>query len=226
MVLDSRKSNKRYLYLGMLQALCPPLQAGVTIRRDLGSLHVFMHAGGFGRLTHLLQWAALTFGAPDSGDGSGGDAGGNSDDPQPSDPAAEARSLSEAVTEAVAVAAAASEANGQVGHQRGDSVGSGARRTVAEAGPSLSAPPRLPAPPAEPALVRRASSEKTPALPSMNCGGGGGGGRGRNGLGGIGGGDAPQGSPLAHPLPGSLQGLDSTRVRLLTLMTSCCRPVP
>lgn len=215
MVLDSRKSNKRHLYLGMQQALCPQLQAGVTIRRDLGSLHVFMHAGGFGRLTHLLQWAALTFGAPDSGDGPDGDAGGNSGDPQPSDPAAEARCLSEGVTEAVAVAAAASEANGQAGHQLGDSVGSGARRTVAEAGPSLSAPPllrrppRLPAPLAGPALVRRPSSEKSP---TMNSGGGGGGGR--NDLGGKGGGDVPPGSLLAHLLPGSLQRLDSTRVRL------------
>lgn len=195
------------------------MQAGATIRRDLTSLHAFMDAGGFARITRLLQWAALTFGAPSSNDSAGaGNAGGanaGGGDAGSGREHGNADADGAAVSEEVADAVAAAVANGAAaGHRRAGSAGSA--RSIANERPSHSAPPltsgRPPLPPLSPCSLapnspappRRATSAASARqLPSPMAAG-----------------SASPGSPLAHPLPGALQRLDSTRV----LLGNICSP--
>lgn len=159
------------------------MQVSLAVRRDAASLQGFQAAGGFTRITSLLQWAALTFGGT-------------------VDCAAEQQgSAAQQNAEAAAAAAAPADASGarQLSNSTG---GAGTTPAAASPGPAVAPAPRAGAPvdPAEgprlpllpsplrvPATSRRLGSGQPPP-------------------------DALPASPLAHPFPIALQRLNSARV--------------
>lgn len=176
--------------LASTQQHCP-LQVGLTVRRDSAALQGFQDAGGFSRITSLLQWAALACGGtveiseePDS-------------TMQPSQQDAPA---------APAADAAASTATGAADSQSAGQPGSSDRVLAPGSSPFAAPAPAAaadaPGNPFEgPRLPPLPSPVRTPA------------GSRRLGSGNVGS-DGPPGSPLAHKSPLALHRLDSARVRV------------
>lgn len=173
---------------------CQPVdctvQVGLTVRRDPAALQGFQDAGGFTRITCLLQWAALTFGSTveDAADFASSRAR----------PAQQGGLAAEPAAGAAAATSAAAAAAGAARHE-GQSSGSGsAPGADASGAPNPFYGPQLP--PLPPSVRTPADSGKFAGGPIST--------------------DAPPTSPLAHPLPHSRQRLDSARVGTSTIQTS------